>query len=47
MTLPVRIYTAIRGAGARPELNAVSTLFIVATAILVIASDAVRRKRTT
>ncbi|HWE03884.1 MAG TPA: ABC transporter permease [Tepidisphaeraceae bacterium] len=44
MTLPVRIYTAIHGAGARPALNAVSTLFIVATAILVVASDAIRRK---
>jgi spermidine/putrescine transport system permease protein len=42
MTLPVRIYTAIHGSGGRPELNAVSTLFIVATAILIVTADAVR-----
>jgi spermidine/putrescine transport system permease protein len=45
MTLPVRIYSAIHGASARPELNAVSTLFIVATAILVVGADAAKRKR--
>lgn len=41
MTLPVKIYSAMR-AGVNPRLNAVSTLFIVATALLVVAADALR-----
>lgn len=43
-TLPVRIYTAVKS-GLKPTLNAVSTLFIVATTLLVLAADAVRGKR--
>jgi spermidine/putrescine transport system permease protein len=43
VTLPVRIYTAVR-AGLNPTLNAVSTLFVVATAVLVLGADAARRR---
>lgn len=42
-TLPVLIYTTIK-VGLKPTLNAVSTLFIVATAVLVLAADASRRR---
>jgi spermidine/putrescine transport system permease protein len=44
MTLPVRIYGAMR-TGVTPTLNAVSVLFIVATAVLVIAADALRGRQ--
>lgn len=44
MTLPVRIYGAMR-TGVSPKLNAVSALFVVATAVLVIAADALRGRR--
>ncbi|HEX4795377.1 MAG TPA: ABC transporter permease [Humisphaera sp.] len=42
-TLPVRIYASVK-AGMKPTLNAVSTLFVVATAILVLLSDAIGRR---
>ena len=44
-TLPVRIYAAAHSSGVKPTLNAVSTLIIVATAVLVVAADTVRGRR--
>lgn len=42
ITLPVRIYGMIKP-GLDPSVNALSTLLIVATVVLVLAADAVRR----
>ena len=42
-TLPVKIYTAVRS-GLKPTLNAISTLFIVGTTVLVLVSDAVNSR---
>jgi len=44
VTLPVKIYSAMR-VGVAPTLNAVSALFIVATAVLVVSADAIRGAR--
>lgn len=44
-TLPVCVYNAAHTEGVKPTLNAVSTLIIVATAVLVVAADAVRGRR--
>ncbi|HWE93728.1 MAG TPA: ABC transporter permease [Tepidisphaeraceae bacterium] len=45
-TLPVVIYTRIKP-GLSPTLNAVSALIVVATAVLTLAADAVRRRNRT
>jgi len=45
-TLPLKVYGMVR-VGLNPQLNALSTLFIAATAILVIASQLFTRKKTT
>jgi len=44
-TLPLKVYGMVR-VGLNPQLNALSTLFIAATAILVIASQVFTRKKT-
>ena len=45
-TLPLKVYGMVR-VGLNPQLNALSTLFIAATAMLVIASQLFTRKKTT
>ena len=45
-TLPLKVYGMVR-VGLNPQLNALSTLFIAATAVLVIASQFFTRKKTT
>jgi spermidine/putrescine transport system permease protein len=45
-TLPLKVYGMVR-VGLNPQLNALSTLFIAATAVLVIASQVFTRKKTT
>lgn len=45
-TLPLKVYGMVR-VGLNPQLNALSTLFIGATALLVIASQFFTRKKTT
>ncbi len=44
-TLPLKVYGMVR-VGLNPQLNALSTLFIAATAVLVIASQVFTRKKT-
>ena len=44
-TLPLKVYGMVR-VGLNPQLNALSTLFIAATAVLVIASQIFTRKKT-
>jgi spermidine/putrescine transport system permease protein len=44
-TLPLKVYGMVR-VGLNPQLNALSTLFIAATAVLVIASQFFTRKKT-
>jgi spermidine/putrescine transport system permease protein len=44
ITLPIRIYGMVK-TGVKPTLNAVSTLFIVGTALLVLGADALQRRR--
>jgi len=44
-TLPLKVYGMVR-VGLNPQLNALSTLFIAATAVLVIASQLFTRKKT-
>ena len=44
-TLPLKVYGMVR-VGLNPQLNALSTLFIAATAILVIASQIFTRRKT-
>jgi spermidine/putrescine transport system permease protein len=44
MTLPVKIYGMVRS-GLQPTLNAVSTLFIVFTAVSVLGADALQKRR--
>jgi spermidine/putrescine transport system permease protein len=41
-TLPIKIYGEVKK-GLNPQLNAISTLFIVATAVLVLASERLKR----
>jgi len=43
-TLPLEIYGRVKK-GLDPSLNAISTVFIVATALLVVATEALRRRR--
>ena len=43
-TLPLKVYGMVR-VGLNPQLNALSTLFIAATAVLVIASQVFTRKK--
>ncbi len=45
-TLPLKVYGMVR-VGLNPQLNALSTLFIAATAILVIGSQFFTRKKST
>jgi spermidine/putrescine transport system permease protein len=45
-TLPLKVYGMVR-VGLNPQLNALSTLFIGATALLVIASQIFSRKKST
>jgi spermidine/putrescine transport system permease protein len=45
-TLPLKVYGMVR-VGLNPQLNALSTLFIGATALLVIASQVFSRKKST
>jgi len=45
-TLPLKVYGMVR-VGLNPQLNALSTLFIGATALLVIASQIFTRKKST
>lgn len=45
-TLPLKVYGMVR-VGLNPQLNALSTLFIAATAILVIGSQFFSRKKST
>ncbi len=45
-TLPLKVYGMVR-VGLNPQLNALSTLFIAATALLVIASQIFTRRKTT
>lgn len=45
-TLPLKVYGMVR-VGLNPQLNALSTLFIGATAVLVIASQIFTRKKST
>ena len=44
-TLPLKVYGMVR-VGLNPQLNALSTLFIAATAVLVIASQIFTRRKT-
>ena len=44
-TLPLKVYGMVR-VGLNPQLNALSTMFIAATAVLVIASQVFTRKKT-
>jgi spermidine/putrescine transport system permease protein len=44
-TLPLKVYGMVR-VGLNPQLNALSTLFIAATALLVIASQIFTRRKT-
>ncbi len=44
-TLPLKVYGMVR-VGLNPQLNALSTLFIAATAVLVIASQVFTRRKT-
>ena len=44
MTLPVEIYGTVKS-GLKPTLNAVSTIFIVVTAITVFGADALQKRR--
>jgi spermidine/putrescine transport system permease protein len=44
-TLPLKVYGMVR-VGLNPQLNALSTLFIAATALLVIASQLFTRRKT-
>jgi spermidine/putrescine transport system permease protein len=44
ITLPIRIYGMVK-TGVKPTLNAVSALFIVGTALLVLGADALQRRR--
>jgi spermidine/putrescine transport system permease protein len=44
ITLPVKIYGMVR-TGLQPTLNAVSTLFIVLTAVTVLGADALQKRR--
>ncbi|MDB5334210.1 MAG: transporter permease [Phycisphaerales bacterium] len=45
-TVPVMIYNQIRQ-GLSPKLNAISTVIVVATAVLTLAADGVRRRNQT
>jgi spermidine/putrescine transport system permease protein len=44
ITLPVKIYGMVK-TGLKPTLNAVSTIFIVLTAVTVLGADALQRRR--
>ena len=44
-TLPLKVYGMVR-VGLNPQLNALSTLFIAATAVLVVASQIFTRRKT-
>lgn len=44
ITLPVEIYGTVK-TGLKPTLNAVSTIFIVVTALLVLGADALQKRR--